>query len=115
MTESDIYPLIKSIAGGQVYPYVVKLNPQGQPAVSPPWVVFSFVNQASSDVLCGPAETRNSLQLDVYSKTIAEARRLRSEAIESLSSLHPSEQMQLQGYESDVGLFRATADLQFID
>jgi hypothetical protein len=51
MTEATIYALIGALADGQVYPYVVPLNAQGEPAVSPPWVVFSLPTDAMADAL----------------------------------------------------------------
>lgn len=115
MTETDIYPLISALAGGNVYPYVIPLNSSGEPAIFPPWVVFSFVSQPSADVLCGPAETTSSVQFDVYAKTISQAREICSEVIAALSSLAPGNQMLTHGYDSDAGLYRSTAELQFID
>ncbi|WJM83215.1 DUF3168 domain-containing protein [Pectobacterium brasiliense] len=115
MTETDIYPLISGLAGGNVYPYIIPLNAEGEPAISPPWVVFSFVSQPSADVLCGPAETTSSVQFDVYAKTIAQAREICSEVIEALSPLSPSNQMLTHGYSAEGSLYRSTAELQFID
>ncbi|MCA6962421.1 tail completion protein gp17 [Pectobacterium odoriferum] len=115
MTETDIYPLISGLAGGNVYPYIIPLNSEGEPAISPPWVVFSFVSQPSADVLCGPAETTSSVQFDVYAKTIAQAREICGEVIDALSPLAPGNQMLTHGHDSDTGLYRSTAELQFID
>ncbi|MCL2892474.1 tail completion protein gp17 [Brenneria tiliae] len=115
MTETDIYPLISALAGGNVYPYVVPLNSEGEPAIPPPWVVFSFVSQPSADVLCGPAETTSSVQFDVYAKTIAQAREVRGEVIAALSPLSPGNQMLTQGQDTETALYRATAELQFVD
>ena len=43
MTETDLYPHLAHLAGGQVYPYVVPLQ-DGRPSVSLPWVVFSLIS-----------------------------------------------------------------------
>ena len=115
MTETDIYPLISGLAGGNVYPYVVPLDNKGEPAISPPWLVFSFVSQPSADVLCGPAETTSSIQFDVYAKTIAQAREICGEVIAALSPLGPGEQMKTHSYDTETALYRATVELQFID
>lgn len=115
MTETDIHPLIAGIANGNVYPYIIPLNSEGEPAISPPWVVFSFVSQLSADVLCGPAETASSVQFDVYAITIAQARDIRSAVIAAVSPLAPSHQMLTQGLDTETALYRATAELQFID
>lgn len=110
MNESDIYPLIANLAGGKVYPYVVPLNAAGNPAVSPPWVVFSLPTDISSDVLCGPAESRVSIQIDVYSKTIDEARAIREQALNQLLPLGLAEISKLPFYEADTKLHRATLE-----
>ncbi|AOR64862.1 DUF3168 domain-containing protein [Pectobacterium wasabiae] len=115
MTETDIYPLISDLSGGNVYPYIIPLNAEGEPAISPPWVVFSFVSQPSADVLCGPAETTSSVQFDVYAKTIAQAREICAEVIAALSPLAPGNQMLTQGHDTESSLYRCTAELQFID
>lgn len=115
MTETDIHPLIAGIANGNVYPYIIPLNSEGEPAISPPWVVFSFVSQSSADVLCGPAETASSVQFDVYAITIAQARDIRSAVIAAVSPLAPAHQMLTQGLDTETALYRATAELQFID
>ena len=115
MTETDIHPLIADVANGNVYPYIIPLNSEGEPDITPPWVVFSFVSQLSADVLCGPAETASSVQFDVYAETIAVARIIRSEVIAALSPLTPGNQMLTHGHDPDTGLYRATAELQFID
>ena len=115
MTEAAIYSLIGAVAGGQVYPYVVPLDSNGAPAVAAPWVVYSFVSHSSRDTFAGESETYNSLQIDVYAKTLAEARRIREEAIGLLAPLSPGELMRMQSYESQTALSRATADMLLID
>ncbi|MGQ7110061.1 hypothetical protein ACUOFC_10815, partial [Escherichia sp. TWPC-MK] len=49
MTEDDLYPLLASLAGGQVYPYVAPLGSDGQPSVAAPWVVFSIISDVAAD------------------------------------------------------------------
>ena len=115
MTETDIHPLIAGIVNGNVYPYIIPLNSEGEPAISPPWVVFSFVSQSSADVLCGPAETASSVQFDVYAITIAQAREIRRAVIDAVSILAPGNQMFTQEFDTETALYRATAELQFID
>jgi len=112
MTESHIYQLISGLAGGQVYPYVVPLNAEGEPSVSPPWVVFTIVSEIFSDTLCGPAEEDGTLQVDVYALTTDEARNIREQAVNALSPLYFSEMRKRNGYEPDTGLFRATLEIQ---
>lgn len=112
MTESQIFPLLSELAGGQVYPYVVPLNPQGAPAVSPPWVVFTIVSEVFADTLCGPAEENGSLQVDVYASSTDEARSLREEVAAALAPLHFTQLNKTNGYESDTSLFRATLEIQ---
>ncbi|WP_140920887.1 tail completion protein gp17 [Limnobaculum xujianqingii] len=115
MTEADVYSRIADLADQKVYPYVVKLNAAGEPAVSPPWVIFSIISQNPADVLCGTAEEWNSLQIDVYSNKLAESRAIRAKVIKALSSLSLTDQQLLQGYDSETGLYRATLDTRIID
>lgn len=115
MTEDDVYPLLQSLAGGQVYPYVVPLDKQGQPVPLPPWVVFSLLDQPEGDVFCGQAEERTSLQVDVYAKTMAEARRVREEVRSALEPLSPGNVLKQQLKDADTGLMRAMLEVQIID
>ncbi|WP_293797049.1 DUF3168 domain-containing protein [uncultured Pantoea sp.] len=112
MTESDIYPLIGGLAGGQVYPYVAPLNAEGEPSVRPPWVVFTIVSETFGDTLCGPAEENGTLQVDVYALTTDEARSIREQAVNALSPLDFSQMRKENGYEPDTGLYRATLEIQ---
>ncbi|WP_432469200.1 tail completion protein gp17 [Enterobacter hormaechei] len=112
MTEDDLYPLLEPLAGGQVYPYVAPLGSDGKPSVSPPWIIFSIVDDVSVDVLCGQAESRVSVQVDVYSTSIAESRSLRDLALASLKQLNPTEVVKIPGYEPDYRLYRATLDFK---
>ncbi|ADU71554.1 DUF3168 domain-containing protein [Pantoea sp. At-9b] len=112
MTESQIYSLIGDLAGGQVYPYVVPLNAQGEPSVSPPWVVFTVVSEVFGDTLCGPAEENSTLQIDVYSRTTDEARSIREQVATALESLQFTQLNKTNGYETDTGLYRATLEIQ---
>lgn len=114
MTEADIYPRLKELAEGQVYRYVVKLNEAGQPAIAPPWVVFSLSTTAE-DVFSGSAEEANAVQIDVYAKTIAEARELREQALKCLASFNPGQVIKQQFPDPDTGLFRAFLEVQIID
>lgn len=115
MTEADVYPLLAGIAGGRVYPYVVPLNPQGEPAVTAPWVVFSIIAEVSAEVLCGPAEKTASLQVDVYASTIDEARLIREEVRSALEPLGYSDMNDTNGYEPDTALYRAMLDVRIIN
>lgn len=112
MTEADVRPYLQALAGGRVYPYVVKLNAQGEPAVTPPWIIFSLVTEVDGDVLCGQAETAVSLQIDAYSTTIDEASVLRSQALAAIKPLHPVSVNRSSSYESDTGLYRSTVEVQ---
>lgn len=114
MTEADVYPLLKDLAGGQVYRYVVKLNAAGEPAIAPPWVVFSLSTTAE-DVFCGSAEAVNALQIDVYAKTVAEAREIREQALMCISSFNPGQVIKQQFPDQDTGLLRAFLEVQIID
>ncbi|MDH2066886.1 DUF3168 domain-containing protein [Pantoea sp. GD03673] len=114
MTEASIFNLIGSLAGGQVYPYVVPLNAQGSPAISAPWIVFMVVSEVFRDTLSGPAEENGSLHIDVYASSPDEARSLREAVSSALSPLNFTQLNNTNGYESETGLFRATLEVQSI-
>lgn len=115
MTEADIKPYLKPLVGGRVYPYVVKLNAQGKPAVSPPWIVFSLISETDADVLNGQAETVISLQIDVYARSIDLAGAIRADVLEAIKSMRPSSISRTGGYESDTGLYRSTVEVQILE
>jgi len=112
VNEDDIYALLSPLAEGRVYPYVAPLSNDGKPSVSPPWIIYSIVSDVSADVLCGQAENRVSVQVDVYSTTITESRDLRDLALASLKPLNPTEVVKIPGYEPDYRLYRATLDFK---
>lgn len=111
MTEADVYPLIGTLAGGQVYPDIVPLNQQGQPAVAPPWITFTLVDQVYGDTLCGPAEENSALQVDVYSGTVDESRALREQVIAALAPLKFTQMSKTGGHDPDTGLRRTTLEV----
>lgn len=110
MTEADIYALIGALADGQVYPYVVPLNAQGEPDVHPPWVVFSLPSDVMSDVLCGQAESSVTVQVDVYSRDLDEARAIRDQAQANLSVLGLENISRFPMYEPETQLHRASLE-----
>ncbi|ECB8369044.1 DUF3168 domain-containing protein [Salmonella enterica] len=112
MTEDDLYPLLAPLAGGQVYPYVAPLGSDGQPSISPPWVIFSLISDVTADVLCGQAESSVSVQVDVYSSTITEARTIMNLALDALQVLKPAGIVKTTGYEPDLRYHRATLEFQ---
>ncbi len=114
MTEADLYPLLSQLADGQVYPYVAPLSDDGQPSISPPWVIVSLVSDVSTDVLCGQAESRVSVQIDVYSLTIEEAKAISDDALNAVKPLKPGNISKMRGYEPDHHLYRYTLEFQVI-
>lgn len=114
MTEADVYSLIGALADGQVYPGVVPLTSQGEPAVAPPWIIFTLVDQVYGDTLCGPAEEDTALQVDVYASSVDEARALREQAIAALTPLGFTRMSKTGGYEPDTGLRRATVEVRVL-
>ncbi|EIZ2213049.1 tail completion protein gp17 [Cronobacter sakazakii] len=106
MTEADIYPRLSALAGGNVFPYVA---PQGTAA---PWVIYLLPSAAGEDAFCGPAETAFTLQVDTWASSIDEARALREQVKTALADLHPVALNELNGYESDTALYRATLEVQ---
>ncbi|HGY2351896.1 TPA: DUF3168 domain-containing protein [Citrobacter farmeri] len=114
MTEDDISPLLEHLAGGQVYPYVAPLTSNGEPSLTPPWVVFSIISDVSSDVLCGQAESRVSVQIDVYSLDIIEARTIRDMALQAVMPLKPANVSKIPGYEPENRYYRASLEFQVV-
>jgi len=114
MTEADLYPLLSHLADGQVYPYVAPLSDDGQPSISAPWVIFSLVSDVSTDVLCGQAESRVYVQIDIYSLTIVEATAIRDDALRAVKVLNPGNISKTPGYEPDHHLYRSTIEFQVI-
>ncbi|MEI2264235.1 DUF3168 domain-containing protein [Erwinia sp. CGal63] len=109
MTEADIYPLIGSLAGGNVFPYVA---PSGTAA---PWVVFLLPTAVSGDVFCDQAETASTLQIDAWAQSVDEARALRSQIRAAIAPLSPVSLNELNDYEPDTSLYRATLEVQIWD
>ncbi|ASQ76923.1 tail completion protein gp17 [Enterobacter hormaechei] len=112
MNEDNIYALLSPLAEGRVYPYVAPLGSDGKPSVSPPWIIFSIVDDVSADVLCGQAESSVSVQVDVYSSTITEARAIRNMALDAVQVLKPGNIVKTPGYEPDLRYHRATLEFQ---
>ena len=108
MTEADIYLPLSGLAGGQVYPYVAPLSPDGNVSISPPWLVFSLPQENSADVFCGAAESMTTIQIDVYSLKVDEAREIRRLAINALTPAGITEIRKYQDYEPDTRLYRST-------
>ena len=106
MTEADIYPLIGTLAGGNVYPYVA---PAG---TAPPWIVFLLPSNVSEDVFCGQAETASTLQIDAWAHSIDEARAIRAQIRAAIQPLQAVSLSEMNDYESDTSLYRATLEVQ---
>ncbi|ELJ6193743.1 hypothetical protein QYW46_004563, partial [Salmonella enterica subsp. enterica serovar Uganda] len=64
------------------------------------------------DVLCGQAESSVSVQVDVYSSTITEARTIMNLALDALQVLKPAGIVKTTGYEPDLRYHRATLEFQ---
>ncbi|KEY58504.1 DUF3168 domain-containing protein [Serratia sp. DD3] len=112
MTEADLNPLLKPLVGGQAYPYVVKLTPEGMPAVKPPWIIYTVPDENRADVFCGTAETAYLAQIDVYASSIDQAKELRAKAEQAIAVLSPVEIHLFSGHEPDTGLFRASFEFK---
>ena len=111
MAEADLYPHLAHLASGQVYPYVVPLL-DGRPSVALPWVVFSLISSVSADVMGGQAESSVSVQIDVYARTITEARQIRQAAREAVLVLAPESVSEMQDYIPENRCHRATMEFQ---
>ncbi|OOV68560.1 tail completion protein gp17 [Enterobacter kobei] len=97
---------------GRVESEVGGVGRDGKKTVSPPWIIYTIVDEGAADVLCGQAESSTSVQIDVYSLTIKEARSIRDHALEAVKSLAPTEITKIQGYEPDFRIYRATIDFR---
>lgn len=106
MTEADIYLRLSALAGGNVFPYVA---PQG---TSAPWVIYLLPSSASEDVFSGPAETACTVQIDAWARSIDDARTLRDQVKAALDDLHPVGLNEINGFEPDAALYRATLEFQ---
>ncbi|MEE6802602.1 hypothetical protein Q0Q01_30730, partial [Escherichia coli O8:H10] len=60
----------------------------------------------------GQAESAVSVQVDVYSSTITEARTIRDMALDALQVLKPESIVKTPGYEPDLRYHRATLEFQ---
>lgn len=107
MIEADIFPLIKHLASGQVYPYIAP------PGTIAPWVIFSLPASTADDVLMGQSgASATSLQIDIYAPTIDDARNLLEQVKTLIKDLMPVALMSSNGYESDTALYRSTIEVQ---
>lgn len=105
MIQAEIYRAIETLAEGRVHALVA---PQGTDV---PYLVHSLPSRNSDDTIEGMGATRASIQLDAYADCQLDADQLLEAAINALDPLNPSGLMQLQDYEADTGLYRATAEL----
>lgn len=105
MIQAEIYRAIEPLADGRVFALVA---PQG---TARPYLVHSLPTRTGDDTMAGIGARRARLQLDAYAESQLEADELLEAAIFELGPLFPSELTQLQDYEHDTGLYRATAEL----
>lgn len=105
MIQVEIYQTIEALAEGRVQALVA---PQG---TAVPYLVHSLPSRTSDDAIAGMGAIRCRVQLDAYAHSQLEADQLLEAAIDALDPLDPGDLMQLQDYETDTGLYRATAEL----
>lgn len=105
MIQVAIYQAIEALAEGRVF---ALLAPKG---TAVPYLVHSLPSRNSDDTIAGMGATRASVQLDAYAHSQLEADQLLEAAIDALDPLDPGELTQLQDYETDTALYRATAEL----
>ncbi|OAT53984.1 hypothetical protein [Providencia heimbachae] len=108
MTEADLFILLDPVLPDKVFPSVV---PQDMPAISPPWIIFSFY-EIDEDVLSGQAETMTNIQIDVYAKSPDEATEIRNKAFMAIKILLPTNVSRKPDYEPDTALHRRTLEFQ---
>ncbi len=106
MTEADIYQRLSALAEGNVFPYVAPLGTVA------PWVIYLLPSSVSEDVFCGQAETASTVQVDAWASSIDDARELRNQVKAALGDLHPVGLNEINDYEPDTGLYRATLEIQ---
>lgn len=105
MIQAEIYHAIEALAEGRVHALVA---PQGTEV---PYLVHSLPSRTSDDAMAGMGAIRCRVQLDAYAHSQLEADQLLEAAIAALDPLDPGDLMQLQDYEKETGLYRATAEL----
>lgn len=105
MIEAQLYAALSALAGGRVFPLVA---PHG---TANPYLVYSVPSHGSDDALAGMGARRAAVQLDAYAGSLAAAKALVADALAALDPFDPGELMELQEYEPDTGLYRATAEV----
>ncbi|ENB6194923.1 hypothetical protein ABHJ82_004894, partial [Escherichia coli] len=68
----------------------------------------------ASDVLDGQAESRITVQIDVWATVPDDADDIREQALDAVRQLAPSVISKTQGYDPDSRLSRATLEFQVI-
>lgn len=102
--ESELYTTLSGFIDGRVYPSVAPLG------TATPYLIFIVPSKVNGDVLCGQAEKRISIQIDIYDKSLVSANELLNDAFTLLSSFEPESVIELSGYEPDTELHRATLE-----
>lgn len=102
--ESELYNSLSNFIDGRIYPSVAPIGTET------PYLVFIVPSKVNGDVLCGQAEKRISIQIDIYDKSLFKANELLGDALELLSHLEPESVIELSGYEPDTELHRATVE-----
>lgn len=108
MTDADLFKLLDPVLPDKVFPLVV---PQDAPAISPPWLIFSFY-EVDEDVFSGQAETMTNIQIDVYAKSPDKASELLDKAFMAIKILSPTNVSRKPDYEHDTKLHRRTLEFQ---
>ena len=102
--ESELYTALSRFIDGRVFPSVAPLG------TKTPYLVFIVPSKVSGDVLCGQAEKRISIQIDIYDKSLFTANELLGDVLELLLHLELESVIELSGYEPDTELHRATLE-----
>ncbi|HHR6334822.1 TPA: hypothetical protein ACS735_002662 [Providencia alcalifaciens] len=108
MIDIDLLKLLDPVLPDKVFSLVV---PQVAPAISPPWLIFSFY-EVDEDVFAGQAETMTNIQIDVYAKSPYKASEILDKAFMSIKVLAPTNISRKSDYESDTALYRKTLEFQ---
>ncbi|MCE9664522.1 DUF3168 domain-containing protein [Halomonas sp. M5N1S17] len=105
MIEAQLFAALSALAGGRVFLLVA------QHGTEAPYLVFSVPTNQGDDALAGLGAKRAAVQLDAYADSLLAAKGLLADALGAVDHMDPGDLMELQDYEPDTGLYRATAEV----
>lgn len=108
MIETKIHNALSSLCNGQVYPLIADEKAES------PYIVYTLVSDVRGDVLCGLAESRYTIQIDVYHHLYDDLIILKDNIISKLEILSIYKTNSITSYESETKLFRAMIEISII-